>query len=99
MEFETFFRPVGTPINVPPEALGTAAESDINSLVHNVRNILDRADADQAALTKRYIEAGRQLWKIKRVCDHGDFGELAGAFLSRTFTLHAPRVYDFGEGL
>lgn len=41
---------------------------DVDDLVCHVKEILDTADADQARLTRRYIEAGRGLWKIREEC-------------------------------
>jgi DNA modification methylase len=41
------------------------ARLDIGSLIRDVETILQGADEDQAALTKRYIEAGRRLWALK----------------------------------
>jgi DNA modification methylase len=49
----------------------TGVPLDIGSLIRDVESILKGADEDQAALTWRYIKAGRRLWEIYRVHREG----------------------------
>jgi hypothetical protein len=49
----------------------TGVPLDIGSLIRDVESILKGADEDQAALTWRYIKAGRRLWEIGRAHREG----------------------------
>jgi DNA modification methylase len=80
-------RPVAVAGNSLP-AVVPLSDPDLGSLVRDVEGILEAADRDQAALTERYIEAGRRLWQIRKRCKHGDFGPL----LERSFPSRKSRT-------
>ncbi len=63
---------------------------DIDSLICNIRAILQLADHDQATLTQRYIDVGRLLNDLKATCKHGQFEKLlTQSFPDRSLsTLH-----------
>ena len=83
-----FLAPTKQPHKPAPHIVKPAP--DIDSLIGNIRAILQLADHDQATLTQRYIDVGRLLNDLKATCKHGEFERLlTQSFPDRSLsTLH-----------
>src|SRR6266542_5558494 len=79
-----------TPPKQPPDLHLVKPAPDIDSLIGNIRAILQLADHDHATLTQRYIDVGRLLNDLKATCKHGEFERLlTQSFPDRSLsTLH-----------